>query len=303
MPTQRSGPSRRRFVAAAGAGLAGVGGCVAPFGGSLGSGDAVSALVAGSLQRTFGEGVRDATDRSLRVEAHGSVTAARLVATGKRDPDLVALADVRLFDSVLDAPWHATVAGNALALAYDAESRGGRRVADADRWFDPVLAGEASLGRTDPDLDPLGYRTCIMLDLAAEFYGEPGLRERVLAQRQVYPETSLLSRFETGSLDAAVVYRNMAVERGYEFRDLPAAVDLSDPARDGAYADATYAREDGETVEGRHIAYGLLARSTDDATRDVFDRVAAGRVLRDHGFVVPDRYPRYEGDVPRAFRG
>jgi len=132
--------------------------------------------------------------------------------------------------------------------------------------------------------------------------GGPDLRADLLASDQVYPETSLLGRFETGDLDAAVVYRSMAADRGFPYRELPAAVDLSDPARDDAYGDAAYTLASGETVTGESIAYGLRARSTEDATRRVFDAVASGELLADHGFVVPDAFPTFEGEVPRAVR-
>jgi len=125
----------------------------------------------------------------------------------------------------------------------------------------------------------------------------------VVAPDQVYPETSLLSRLETGAVDAAVVYRNMAVERGVEYVGLPAAVDLSDPSSDDTYAGASYTLSDGTTVTGRHVAYGARARRDGTAPREVFDVLADGDVLTESGLVVPDSFPTYEGEVPRGVRG
>ncbi|WP_415381641.1 extracellular solute-binding protein [Halosimplex sp. TS25] len=326
MPTQRSGSdrfrsgddasgvTRRGFLTAAGAvGAAGATGVSAALSGCVGSvgsvagaedgsGEPVSVLAAGSLQLAFSEGLRAAVDRSLRVECHGSVTAARLVDEGKRDPDIVALADTALFDGPLATDWHAEFATNALVVAYDEESAAGRRVGEADRWFDPVLAGEATLGRTDPDLDPLGYRTLFALDLASEYYDRPGLRKALVEPRQVYPETSLLSRFETGDLDVAVVYRSMAVDRGYDHVELPAAVDLGDPSRADEYAAMRYDLPSGETVRGAPVAYGAVARRDDDRVAETFDALVAGDYLADHGFALPESYPEYSGDVPRGLR-
>ena len=303
MSTQRS-VSRRGLLAAAGAAV--TGGCISLAGGRVSVGDGggterVSVLAAGSLARAFSD-LGEGLDAEVQVEAHGSVTCARLLAEGQRDPDIIALADPALFGTVLDASWHAQVATNALVVVYDPDSRGGRRVREADRWFNPVLSGTATLGRTDPDLDPLGYRTLFALQLAGEYYDMPDLPKGVLRPDQVYPETSLLSRFETGELDAAVVYRSMATDRGFEYRELPAAFDLSDPARDDRYRAASYTLASGETVRGRHIAYGVQARSDDEATRRTFDRIAGGDLLSDHGFVVPESFPVYEGDVPRDYR-
>lgn len=299
--------TRRRFLLATGLAVAsgGVAGCTGrPTGvvGDLTAGDEepVSVLAAGSLQRPFEEGLRDAVPVPLRIEAHGSVTAARLLASGDRDPDVVALADTTLFERVLDAPWYAEFATNALTVAHG-DSPGGRRVAEAERWFDPVLRGDTSLGRTDPDLDPLGYRTWFALGLAEDHYGRPGLRERLLASSRVYPETALLSRLETGNADAAVVYRSMAADRGFASVDLPDAIDLGDPARSQDYATASYELPDGTVVRGAPVSYAVRARSREDRVRRVYEALVGGAYLSDHGFETPGSFPRTRGAVPAAF--
>jgi len=55
-------------------------------------------------------------------------------------------------------------------------------------------------------------------------------------------------------------------------------------------------------VTGRHIAYGVRARSADDATRRTFGAITAGDLLADHGFVIPETFPAYEGEVPSGLR-
>ena len=247
--------SRRGFLAGVGAaaatsgalatGLAtGLAGCVSI--GTMGSGSKpIEILAAGSLQRSLGEGLRAAVDVPITVETHGSVTVARLIASGQRDPDVVVLADTALFDSVLDAPWYAAIATNALVVAHT-ETPDPHPIAAADRWFEPIRDGTASLGRTDPALDPLGYRTVFAFDLGEQYYDEPALRASMFDAAAIYPETSLVSRLEAGAVDAAVVYRNMAAERGYPTVALPSAIDLSDP--DGEYGAATYELEDGTVV-------------------------------------------------------
>lgn len=278
--------------------LGSLAGCI-----SLGTGsgeDPVRILAAGSLQRTFAEGLRDAVDVPVSVEAHGSVTAARLVAGGQRDPDVVVLADTALFDSILSAPWHATIATNALVLAHT-DRPDPHPVATADRWFEPILDGRVSLGRTDPTLDPLGYRTVFAADLAESLYDRPGLREGLLEASAIFPETSLVSRLEAGAVDAAVVYRNMAVEREYPTVDLPAAIDLGDPTRD--YSEATYDLGDETTVRGAPIRYGAWARRSDPQVQRVFETILDGSVLKAHGFGTADPLPRFHGSVPDEFEG
>jgi len=305
-PTAQS-VGRRSFLAGAVAALGGVSGCGGARGGSDGRSadrsDPVSMLVAGSLNNALENGLRATVDERLRIEAHGSTRVARLVAEGQKDPDIVSVADVALFDGPLRPAWHAEFATNSLVVAYNSETAGGRRVAEAGReaWFRPIVSGTADLGRTDPDLDPLGYRTLFALELATEYYDtDRDLRAAVPTREQIYPETQLVSQFETGSIDAAITYRSMAVERGYEYVDLPAEIDLGDPARADAYARATYELPGGKVVRGGPITYGSTSRSDSEAVRDVFEAHVAGEYLPQYGFERPETYPRYRGDVPGA---
>ncbi|WP_336339351.1 extracellular solute-binding protein [Haloarcula brevis] len=284
--------TRRAVLAALGSGLAATAGC-----GAFGR-ERVDMLVAGSLQKAASETLQARTDVDLAVEARGSVQAARLVADGKRDPAIVALADPALFDRLMDAAWHAVVASNEMVLAYNPQTDGGERVADAATWYDPLRGDSVSLGRTDPALDPLGYRTLFVLTLAADYYDEPGLADAVLTPDQTYPETQLLAQFETGAVDAAFVYRSMAIERDYPYREFPPEIHLGDPGHAERYRAASYELSDGTAVTGSPIEYGALRRDERDATRTAFEAVLAGDWLAPHGFTVRQAYPRLVGDVP-----
>jgi molybdate/tungstate transport system substrate-binding protein len=310
--------SRRAFLRGAGtAGLFGVAGCLGDRG--TGSGDdrsretaaggsetPVSILAAGSLQHAIETGLEPALDVPVRVEAHGSATVARLIAEGKRDPDIVTVADTALFESPLSPPWHAVFTSNSIVLAYNAETAGGERVADAapDRWWEPLLADDVRLGRTDPDQDPLGYRTLFTLELASRYYDDAAnLDRRIPRRRQLYPETALVSQFETGPPAAAVPYRPTAADRGYDQVTLPAQVDLSDPAyADEWYRTVSYTLPSGQEIRGGLISYGSTIRTMNEATLRVFDRHTTGGYLDESGFLRRDGFPRYEGSVPEAVR-
>jgi len=322
MTPNRSSIGRRRVLSGVAVALGGVAGCAGggrtSGGGGGGGGSAtdggradgdgdrsgpVSMLAAGSLNNALENGLRPSVDATVQVEAHGSAEVARLVAEGQKDPDIVCVADVALFDGPLDPDWFAEFATNSVVVAYDPDSEGGQRVADAGTggWYRPLLDGDVSLGRTDPDLDPLGYRTLFVLELAAEYYGtDENLREAIPSRDQIYPETQLVSQFETGAIDAAVVYRNMAVERGYDYVDLPAEIDLGDPAYADDYASATYELPSGKVVRGGLISYGSTSRRRSAAVDDVFEAHVVGDYLTEFGFDVPEDYPRYRGDAPDA---
>jgi len=291
---------RRSLLAGIGGALCGLAGCTGVLGDTDGD-TVVSMLAAGSLNNAIENGLRERVDTTLQAEVHGSARCARLVASGQKDPDILSLADVALFDSLLDTEWVAAFATNALVVAYDPESDGGRRLADAERWYEPLVDGTVELGRTDPALDPLGYRALFMLELATEYYdADDNLRETVPTREQIYPETQLVSQFETGAVDAAITYRNMAVERGYDYVSLPAEIDLSDPLYADRYATVSYELPDGTGIEGAPIRYGATIRHRSPATQAVFETHVTGDYLVEFGFTVPENYPRYTGNAPRT---
>lgn len=263
--------------------LAGLGGAGATLGFRATGSDRTAgadALVAGSLQ-TVAREVAGAT-----VEAYGSLAAAELVRSGARDPDVVALADPGLVADL--AGWYATFAGNALAVAYDPESP--RADAIARDWQSALAREEVSVGRTDPERDPLGYRTLIALELAGRD-GAPAAAIREKAA--VFPETQLLRALEAGGIDAAFAYRNMAVAHDLPRVELAVEYDLSEPELADRYrtAEASVA---GERIRGEPIRYG--AAFLTDRGRTFYENLVgdAGR-LRRHGFVVPSRYPVEHG--------
>jgi molybdate/tungstate transport system substrate-binding protein len=299
-----SGLTRRGFLSTAGAtGAVGLAGCTGVRRGAGSEAPTVTILAAGSLQHALETGLAPAVDVPIRVEAHGSATVARLIAEGQRDPDIVTVADTALFEAPLSPPWYATFTSNAVVLAYNPDTEGGRRVADADRWYEPLVDGDVRLGRTDPDRDPLGYRTLFTLELAARHYADaPALRETIPRRRQLYPETALIGGFETGSIDAAFAYRNMAVERGYDYVDLPDRIDLSNPAHADRYSTVSYTLPSGQEIRGGPISYGSTVRHRSDAALSVFAAHTTGDYLADAGFLLREEFPRYEGAVPAAVR-
>jgi molybdate/tungstate transport system substrate-binding protein len=272
-------PSRRSLLRAVGG--ASACGAVGTFlYGRLGdaSRDAeTDALVAGSLLRVAEE------IPGAAIEAHGSAAVRRLVLNGLRHPDAVALADPRLFAGIAE---RATLfATNALVLAYDPASPHAEAI--ERNWRRAIERATIALGRTDPNRDPLGYRTVMALRLA-ERTADIDV-QRVLDDSEVLPETDLLSVLAGGGLDAAFAYRSMAVERGLAYRSLPARIDFSDPARAEEYASVTYDLN-GKPIAGAPIRYGVAA-TTEDGQAWLDRLVASGERLRESGFTVPREYP------------
>ncbi|MFB6206499.1 MAG: substrate-binding domain-containing protein [Haloglomus sp.] len=277
--------TRRRFLLAGGGTAIGAGviGAGSLRGGESGAGGGTdgakpSALVAGSLQ-SLAEDVPGA-----QVEAHGSLTVRHYVRDGFRDPDVVAMADPTLFEGIADEV--RLFATNALALAYDPDADAASAI--REDWATALQERDLTIGRTDPETDPLGYRTVLALRLAAR----AGRIERpaaVLRKAMILPEVQLGRALGTGGLDAAFVYRNMAAEYDLPAIDLPARFDFSDPALAETYASVSLELDD-RTVRGAPIRYGAAALTA--RGRDWFERLTTDTArLRRHGFTVPDGYP------------
>jgi molybdate/tungstate transport system substrate-binding protein len=302
MMDHRAQTTRRQFLVSAGtAAVAGTAGC--SIGGQS---TTIAILAAGSLQNALANGLKPAVEAPVQIEAHGSGTVARMIDEGQRDPDIVSVADVALFEQPLSPSWHSVFTSNSVVIAYNPETAGGERLADAgtERWYEPVRNGAVDIGRTDPDQDPLGYRTLFMLELASRYYDDASnLREQILERDQIYPETSLISQFEIGSIDAAVAYRNMAVERDYEYIRLPDQINLSNPQyTDDWYSTTSYTLPSGQEIQGGLISYGSTVRHMSDAAASVFDIHTTGGYLEEHGFLVREQFPAYTGDVPQRVK-
>lgn len=281
--------TRRAALAAGAAGTACLAGLGALAGDDRSGGGSVSVLAAGSLQRALDTRFHGRVDAQVALESHGSAACARMVREGLRDPDVLALADPALFAGLTER--YTAFATNALVVAYAPDTAAGRRVRDAKRALDPILDSDTRWGRTDPDADPLGYRTLFALELARERWNRP--YPGALAPEQVFPETDLVGVFEAGALDAAVVYRNMAVDHGVPFRALPPAVNLSAPRFADRYREYAYTLPGGRTVRGAPISYGAALRTDRPAARAVFGALTEGEWLGT-GFEVPASYPTVE---------
>lgn len=305
MGTAKRRTTRRRFLEATGTGaLASIAGCTGR--GQEGESTTIAILAAGSLQNALRNGLVPAVDVPVQVESHGSATVARMIDEGQRDPEIVSVADVALLEMLLSVPWYSVFTSNAVVIAYNPETDGGQQLAEAgpQHWYKPLVDRTVDLGRTDPDQDPLGYRTLFMFELASRYYDDASnLRDRTLQQDQMYPETSLLSQFETGSLDAAVTYRNMAIERGYEYIELPDQLNLSNPQyAEEWYATTSYTLPNNQAIHGGVISYGSTIRHMSDAAVAVFDAHTTGDYLEEHGFLQRGQFPVYRGETPERVR-
>jgi molybdate/tungstate transport system substrate-binding protein len=154
-------------------------------------------------------------------ESGASLEHVRKITELHRVPDLLLLADVEVFPQLLVpqyATWYAEFARNRMVVAYTKRSKHAGEIT-RDNWMDILRRGDVEVGRTDPDLAPVGYRTLIMLDLAERFYRKPGLAKSLLAaasERNIRPNAAeLAALLAAGELDYIYDYQSVAESSGH----------------------------------------------------------------------------------------
>jgi molybdate/tungstate transport system substrate-binding protein len=235
----------------------------------------ISILYAGSLgnfvEKDIGPAFSRATGYKYLGEAKGSLLSANLIKGGLRTPDVFISADPNVNQLLMGAQnghlvrWYATIFGNAMVLGYNPQSRFAaelRQVSTNDVHLYEILQEKGfRLGCGDPELEPKGYRTVFVFDLAEKFYQRPGLALGILHgsghSTSIYPEEQLVARLEAGQLDAGIFYRNEVAEHNLPFIAFPREIDLSDPNLDDNYSAATYVSPKGTRYNGSAIVYSI----------------------------------------------
>ena len=243
-------------------------------GADRGSGTApapLAVLAAGSLARPLRaalDSFRAQTGTPYTLETAGSLELARRLVDLGAHADIIALADEEVFPRLLmpsHVAWYARFARNRLVLAYSAKAPGVEAASQGD-WRHVLQRPVLDVGRSDPDLDPAGYRTLMLFQLAERHYQEAGLARRLEAsapRRHVRPKSAeLVALLQANELDYAWVYESTARGARLPFIALPPDIDLGDEARASTYAAArvrVLGKSVGDTLEleGGPIRYGL----------------------------------------------
>lgn len=241
----------------------------------------------------------------VQQESAGSLETARKLTELGKVPDLIALADEEVFPALLmpaHVSWYARFAHNRMVLAYTPRSRYAAEITPGN-WWKVIDRDGVETGRANPQLDPNGYRTLLVLQLAERHYGRPGLASRLLRampdRNMRSKETDLLGLLQAGELDYIWSYESMARAHGLQFVRLPDAIDLSSPADSAFYATASVKVRgrgtDSVTFRGRPIVYAFSV-PTKAPHREVAGRFArwlasvdGQRVLRAEGLPALDR--------------
>jgi len=225
-------------------------------------------FAAGTLAVPFKEvsAIFEKQNPNITVQAQfgGSVMMAKRITDLHQDADLLAVADYNvipkyMFGAQPHASWYAGFARNAITFVYTDKSKYAGEI-NSQNWYKVLARKGVEIGRSNPDTDPSGYQTVQMLNLAGKFYNDPGLEQSVLANAPLAnmrdTETTLIAALQLGQIDYLAIYRSDALQHHLKFIDLPAKINLSDPADAASYQQGVAHTKNGD-LAGKPIVYAV----------------------------------------------
>ncbi|HZU11292.1 MAG TPA: extracellular solute-binding protein [Chloroflexota bacterium] len=244
------------------------------------AGGPVNVAYAGSLvnvnEDLIGPAFSAATGYVYQGKAAGSAAIANQIKGKIIQPDIVELADPAMNRLLMGAAngnyvsWYLTFAGSQLVIGFDPRSRFAaafRQVQHHTLPFYRALEQRGlRIGRTDPALDPKGYRALWMANLTQRVFHQHNFTRRIFGAvenpSQVFPEETLVARLLTGQLDAGVFYLSEVRDLGIPYIALPSQVNLGSNRYAKLYATQRYTPPTGPTVMGGPIRYTITIPST-----------------------------------------
>ncbi|OKY78658.1 MAG: ABC-type molybdate transport system, periplasmic component [Candidatus Methanohalarchaeum thermophilum] len=284
--------TRRSFIkTAAATGIAatiGFSGCLSGNGKSI-----VKISHAGSLAYPFNN-IKEAyeeqnQDIEIQREAHGSVDAVRQVTELDKKIDIVGVADYTLIPNMMlneYTDWYARFARNKYTIAYTDESSYSDEI-NSENWYEILGRDDVRFGFSNPNADPAGYRSQMVIQLAENYYGNNEIYENLIGQNSNFemteqddeyilemPPTSdievdtdkimlrskevdLLSGLEGGEIDYLFIYGSVATQHEHNMIELPTEIDLSSVDYADTYGKVGVKIAGGSTVYGKPIVYGI----------------------------------------------
>jgi molybdate/tungstate transport system substrate-binding protein len=178
------------------------------------------------------------------LEAAGSVDCARKITDMHKPCDLMASSDYKVIQKFLIpgfSSWYFPFAGNEIVIAYTDLSALSDKMS-VNSWPDILLNNKIRYSRADPNADPCGYRSLMVMQLAGYYFGRADLAEKLAAKDQKYirpKEVDLLALLELHETDYIFIYRSVAIQHGLKFLELPDEINLKKMEFNGKYKQAS----------------------------------------------------------------
>ena len=243
----------------------------------------------------------------LEMEGHGSIQVIRQVTELDQKVDLLMVADYSLIPVMMYptidqhtnqsyANYYVRFATNKLVLAYTNSSKHASEI-NSNNWFSVLSQSDVRLGLVNPELDALGYRALMAIQLSQDYYGAKDLFLNLVTDNFNPPissvpdgsnytiivpdvqepqgnkitlrasEVDLIALMQTGYLDYCFLYESNAKQYGFNYIELPNQVNLGDVAFASNYqrVQIVYSHQRFSTITldrtGETIYYGLTIPS------------------------------------------
>ena len=195
----------------------------------------------------------------------GSYGLARLIAARQMQADVFVVitpGPVRVVQQAGLLGTAQPVASTQMVIAYSPKSRHAADFESAAEgktpWYSVLERRDIRFGRTDPATDPQGRNIVLTMLLAQRYYRQPELARKILGvpnnPQQIFTEPSLLSRLESGQIDASSGYLSAVISHHLPYIKLPDEVNLSNPAMAADWYDKVgfaLNKADGKTEQAR----------------------------------------------------
>jgi molybdate/tungstate transport system substrate-binding protein len=219
------------------------------------------------LQKIAGAFEKEYPGTKVLTEAAGSVECARKITDLGKPCDLLFSSDYRVIEKFLVpefTSWYLPFAGNEMVIAFTDGSRGKDDITSGN-WPEILSREDIRFGRADPDSDPCGYRTLMVMELAGIYYEKKEIFIKLsLKDRQfIRPkEVELLALLELRELDFIFIYRSVAVQHGLLFMELPDEINLKKPEMNEYYGQSViyikgHAPAEKTAINGEAITYAV----------------------------------------------
>ncbi|MDE2572360.1 MAG: extracellular solute-binding protein [bacterium] len=203
----------------------------------------------------------------------GSVKMVKHVTELHEIADVVATADANVIPKYMYAKpksgaagyadWYIGFATNEMTFVYTPSSKYAGEIG-AGNWYQVLARPGVAIGRSNPDTDPSGYQTLLMLELAERYYHRPGLARSVLANAPAGnvrdTETELLPALQSGQIDYLAIYRSEALRLHLDYLRLPPQVALGDARYASFYRGSSVTTANG-AINGKPIVYAVTIPS------------------------------------------
>ena len=196
-------------------------------------------------------------------ESSGSVKIMRMVTQLGKEADIIAVADYSLLPQYLVpkfANWYVKFATNQLVIAYTSSSKYADEI-NQQNWYEILMKRDVEFGFSNPDLDPCGYRTRLMFQLAEKYYKIPNLSQKLVEScplNNIKPKSvALIAGLESGELDYAFEYLSVAKQNNLKYLLLPDQLNFGSQKYAQFYSQATLTLSEGKKVIGKPIIYGI----------------------------------------------